>query len=157
MTRVLNAQDGVVAEIRFRERWVLAIPMLLGSVVDAWRFQQGIEAALKAANRRLVLIDARLMPLLSREVNDRMWTWAVSSPQLDALAIVNQSPVLTIAARMRALAIGTRRIGIFTEPSQAASWLLTQPSRKAVSEIRRVGSGGGRIHLPATPTSKRQR
>jgi hypothetical protein len=157
MTRVLNAEDGVVAEIRFRESWVLAIPLLLGSLVDTWRFQRAIEAGLKAANRRLVLIDARLVPLLSREVNDRMWAWAVSSPQLDALAILNQSPVLTIAARMRALALGTRRVGIFTEPSQAASWLLAQPRRKAISEIRRVGSGGGRIHLSATPASKRQR
>jgi hypothetical protein len=158
MTTVLNAQNAIVAEIRLRESWVLAIPVRIDTALDAWRFQRAIESALKAGNRRRVLVDARMTVPSSREVNALMWKWSVASLHFDALAILNQSSVLTVAARMQALALGTRKIGVFDEPSAATAWLLAQPQRNAVSEIRRVvSSKSGRIHIPPSSSSKRQR
>jgi hypothetical protein len=118
-----NAKHQVAAEVTEQQKWVQAVSLNLASVTDAQKFQQLIDAELRASGKRRVLVDARQAKISSHDINDSMWSWVQTSQHFDFLAIVNQSDVLTVAAKMKARAIGTKKVKVFESFLEAVMWL----------------------------------
>ena len=132
MTTIRNARSEIAAEVKGQAKWVLAVSLCLESVDDAERFQQAIDAELLIGRSRRILVDARSAKLSTPEMNESMWNWVRSTPNFDLLAIINQSAVLTVAATMKARAIGTKKVKVFHVFSEATQWLLgTSPAAPA--------------------------
>jgi hypothetical protein len=123
MPTIRNRANEIAAEVKAQPRWVLAISLALGSVEDAVRFQEAIDAELLVSRTRRVLVDARRAELSSAAMNESMWSWVHASKLFELLAIVNESPVLTVAATMKARAIGTKKVKVFHVFSEATKWL----------------------------------
>jgi len=57
------------------------------------------------------------------DVNESMWSWVNSTDCFEKLAILNRSPVLSVAAKMRTVAMGARKVNVFTSFDEATAWL----------------------------------
>lgn len=123
MSRVLNERGEVAAEVYAKPGFVLAVPLQIDSVLVAERFQQGVTSSLRASGRRAVMMDARRAAVSSQEVNESRWNWASKTSHFDVLAILNQSSVLSVAVKMKALAMGTKKVRVFTDLNEATHWL----------------------------------
>jgi hypothetical protein len=130
MVTIRNARNETAAEVNAEQKWVLAISLCLESVTDAWRFQQAIDGELKAGGQRRVLVDARRAKLSTKEINESMWAWVRSNRHFDCLAIVNESPVLSVAAQMKATSIGTTKVKVFHSLEEATRWLLANAANE---------------------------
>jgi hypothetical protein len=124
MPTIRNARSEIAAEVKAQPRWVFAVSLSLESVDDAVRFQQAIDAELMISRTRRVLVDARRAKMSTQPMNESMWTWVRASLEFDLLAIINESPVLTVAATMKARAIGTKKVKVFHAFNEATQWLL---------------------------------
>jgi hypothetical protein len=124
MLTIHNARNEIAAKVAAQPRWVLAVSLCLESVTDAWRFQQAIDAELRASGQRRVLVDARRAKLSTKEINESMWSWVRANRNFDSLAIINESPVLSVAAQMKATAIGTTKVKVFHSLEEATQWLV---------------------------------
>jgi len=123
--RIIRNQRGeVAAEITAQTKWVQAVSLKLASVADAVAFQEAIDLELVASKTRRVLVDARQAELSTKAMNESMWSWVRSTPHFDRLAIVNQSPAISVAARMKAKSIGTKKVTVVHQFQQAAHWLM---------------------------------
>jgi len=123
MSRVLNERGEVAAEVFAKPAFVLAVPLQIDSVLVAQRFQQAVTSTLRASGRQAVMMDARQAAVSSPEVNESMWNWASKTPHFQVLAIVNQSSVLSVAAKMKALAMGAKKVRVFVDLDEATRWL----------------------------------
>jgi hypothetical protein len=123
MPTIRNALGEIAAEVKAQPKWVLAVSLALESVEDAEHFQQAIDAELLISRTRKVLVDARRAKLSTHAMNESMWNWVRTSQSFDLLAIINQSSVLTVAATMKARAIGTKKVAVFHNFGEATKWL----------------------------------
>jgi hypothetical protein len=131
----------VAAEISAQTTLVLAVSIALDSVSDALAFQTAIDTELQAAGVRCVLVDARNAQLSTQPMNESMWRWVKQSAHFDRLAIVNQSQNLSVAAAMKARAIGTKKVQVFNEFQAAARWLVGRPrDDKGTSNSMQLGA-----------------
>jgi hypothetical protein len=124
MPTIRNARSEIAAEVKAQPRWVFAVSLALESVEDAVRFQQAIDTELMISRTRRVLVDARRAKMSTQPMNESMWKWVRASLEFDLLAIINESPVLTVAATMKARAIGTKKVKVFHAFNEATQWLL---------------------------------
>ena len=127
MRTLRNSSQEVIAEVTAQPKLVLAVPLVITTVADTLLLQEAIDRELEANGTRRVLIDARRANLSTREMSESMWAWVSKSPFFDRIAVVNQSTVLSVAASMKATAIGTKRFKVFQEFAAAARWLLLLP------------------------------
>lgn len=125
MRALHNSQGEVIAAVSTERELVHATSLKLESVADATSFQRLVDIELRVSGTRLVLLDAREATLSSTEMNESMWRWVGASSDFDRLAIVNRSPVLSVAAKMKATAIGTKKVMVFHDFQAAVRWLLT--------------------------------
>lgn len=146
MKRLKNARGEVAAEISAQTTLVLAVSIALDSVSDALAFQTAIDTELQAAGVRCVLVDARNAQLSTQPMNESMWRWVKQSAHFDRLAIVNQSQNLSVAAAMKARAIGTKKVQVFTDYQAAARWLVGRDKGQRTS---------GSLQMDATDVERR--
>ncbi len=121
---IRNARGEVAAEVTPKDKWVEVATLQIESVEDTKALQLVIDGELGASTSGRVLLDARKAALSTPEMNDSMWQWVRSSRHLERLAIVNQSSALSVAVRMRAKAIGTKKVAVFEKFQDAARWLV---------------------------------
>jgi hypothetical protein len=126
MKVIRNPQNEVIAEVTAQGNLVQAVSLALATISDAVLFQLVIDAELKSSKSRRVLVDARRALRSSTEINESMWSWVSGSANFDRLAIVNQSMVLSVAAGMKATAIGTKKVKVFDDFQAAVRWLLAR-------------------------------
>lgn len=79
-TTILSAKNQVAAELVIGDGYVVAVPLLLDSVADAWRLQRAVEAELRTTGLRLVLMDARQAAISRPDANESMWTSTTPRP-----------------------------------------------------------------------------
>jgi hypothetical protein len=121
---ILNGRGAVAAEVTPKDKWVEVATLQIESVEDTKALQIVIERELAASTSGRVLLDARKAALSTPEMNDSMWQWVRSSRHLERLAIINQSSALSVAVRMRAKAMGTKKVAVFEKFQAAARWLV---------------------------------
>lgn len=119
---VTTAQGLKVATLVVMDVFVEVRVGELNSLTGAALLQQAIDGELLRSGRTNLLVNAVDMSIAPKEVNDFMWRWAHSHPLLKKIAVLNRSPVMSVAVRMRAVA-QRQRLAAFEQYSEAVGWL----------------------------------
>ncbi len=121
----LDAGSGLAVELEVQARWIKAVTHRFDSIKDADNYCRGLEHLLKVAKIGDVLVDGRRHQSGTREANERIWKWVDECGLLKRMALLNESPNLAAAIRMRNLASPVRKVKPFQSQLAAERWLLT--------------------------------
>lgn len=119
---VLTSSGVKVATLHVHEMFVEVQAFTLATLAGAALVQQAVDTELVRAGVNRLLVDATEMTIAPKDVNDYMWRWAHAHGVLKKIAVLNQSPVMSMAVRMRAVATGQRLAG-FEQRAEAIAWL----------------------------------
>ncbi len=119
---VVTSNGMKVATVQVTELFVEVQGFTLATLAGAALLQQAVDTELLRAGLNRLLVDATQMSIAPKEVNEYMWRWAQAHSVLKRVAVLNQSPVMSVAVRMRAVATGQRFAG-FEQRAEAIAWL----------------------------------
>jgi len=119
---VVTSNGVKVATLHVHDLFVEVQAFALPTFAAAALVQQAVDSELVRAGLTRLLVNAIDMAIAPREVNDYMWRWAHANTRLTKIAVVNQSPVMSVAVRMRAVA-SRQRLGAFEQHAEAIAWL----------------------------------
>jgi hypothetical protein len=119
---VVTSNGVKVATLHLHDLFVEVQAFTLPTLAGAALVQQAVDGELFRAGLNRLLVNAIDMTIAPKEVNDYMWRWAHTNSRLHKIAVVNQSQVMRVAVRMRAVA-SRQRLAAFEQRSEAIAWL----------------------------------
>lgn len=120
--KVFTTNDTHVATLALGDMFVEVRALDLTTLAAAALLQKAIDNELLRSGHTRLLVDARDMLIAPNDVNDYMWRWAHAHPLLNRIAVVNQSQVMSVAVRMRAVA-KRQHLAAFQQYSEAVAWI----------------------------------
>jgi hypothetical protein len=119
---VVTTNGVKMATVHVTDSFVEVQGFSLATLAGAALLQRAVDTELLRAGLNRLLVDATEMAVAPTDVNEYMWRWAQTHPVLKRIAVVNQSPVMSLAVQRRAAATGQRLEG-FQQRAEAIAWL----------------------------------